>query len=72
MKLSNGLLLDRNLSKITFVNRKKVTVTKLRYIFFFIFIILNTYASWMFHAKIQSFIRGSGEEINFVMLAAFK
>ena len=44
----------------------KVTVTKLRYRFFFIFIILNTYVSLIFNAKIQPKISsGSGEEVYF-------
>ena len=41
-------------------------------IFFFIFIILNTHVSLIFHAKIQSKISsGSGEEVYFVVFAVF-
>ena len=47
-------------------------MTKLRYIFFFIFTILNTYVPLIFHAKIQPKIfSGSGEEVDFVVLAIF-
>ena len=47
-------------------------MTKLRYGFFFIFTILNTYASLIFHAKIQPKISsGSGEEVHFVVFAIF-
>ena len=42
-------------------------MTKLHYGFFFIFTILHTYVSLIFHAKIQSKISsGSGEEVDFV------
>ena len=45
-------------------------MTKLRYIFFFIFMILNTYVPLLFHAKIQPKISsGSGEKIDFVIFA---
>ena len=45
-------------------------MTKLRYFFFFIFTILNTYVPLIFHAKIQPKISsGSGEEVDFVVLA---
>ena len=51
---------------------KVVTVTKLSYRFFFTFIILNTYDSLIFHAKIQPKISsGSGEEADFVIFAIF-
>ena len=54
------------------VNRKEVTVTKLHYKFFFIFTILNTYITLIFHAKIQPKISsGSGEEVDFVIFAIF-
>ena len=43
---------------------------KLRYRFFFIFIILNTYVSLIFDAKIQPKIfTGSGKEVDFVVFA---
>ena len=52
-----------NWSKITLVNRKLVTVRKLRYRFFFIFTILNTHVSLIFpakiHTKISSVLRRS-------------
>ena len=39
---------------------------------FFIFIILNTYVSLIFHAKIQPKISsGSGEKVDFVIFAIF-
>ena len=39
---------------------------------FFIFTILNTYVSLIFHAKIQPKIfSGSGEEVDFVVLVIF-
>ena len=48
-----------NWSELTLRNRKKVTVTKLRFRFFFsiFFTVLNTYVSLILHAKIQSKIR---------------
>ena len=47
-------------------------MTKLRYRFFFIFIILNTYVPIIFHAKIQPKISGgSGEKVDFVIFAIF-
>ena len=47
-------------------------MTKLNHRFFFIFTILNTYVSLIFHAKIQPKIsRGSGEELDFVIFAIF-
>ena len=47
-------------------------MTKLRYRFFFIFIILNTYVPLIFHAKIQPKITsGSGEKVDFVIFAIF-
>ena len=61
------LFLDN--SNITLVNRKNVTVTKLRYRFFSFFTILNTYVPLTFRAKIQPKISsGSGEECDFVIL----
>ena len=64
------LFLHKNLSKTTLVNRKCVTVTKVRYRFFFIFTILNTYVPLIFHVKIQpKIISGSGEEVDFVIFA---
>ena len=59
-------------SNVTLVNRKKVTVTKLRYRFFFIFTILNTYIPLIFHAKIQPKMFSSSEEkFDFVIFAIF-
>ena len=47
-------------------------MTKLGYRFFFIFTILNTYISLIFHAKLQPKISsGSGEEVDFVVFAIF-
>ena len=48
-------------------------MTKLCYtLFFFIFLILNTYVALIFHAKIQLKIpSGSGEEVDFVIFAFF-
>ena len=45
-------------------------MTKLRYRFFVIFTILNTYVPLIFHAKIQLKISsGSGEKVDFVIFA---
>ena len=47
-------------------------MTKLRYRFFFIFTILNTYVPLIFHAKIKPKISsGSGEKVDFVIFAMF-
>ena len=47
-------------------------MTKLRHSFFFIFPILNTHVSYIFHAKIKPKIScDSGEEIDFVIFAIF-
>ena len=54
------LLLDKNLSKITFVKRKWVTVTNHTTDFVFIFIILNTHAN--FQLKVYP-----REEVDFVI-----
>ena len=44
-------------------------MTKLRYRFFFIFIVLNTYVPLIIRAKIQPKISsGSGEKVDFVIL----
>ena len=46
-------------------------MTKLRYRFFFIVTILNTYVSLILHDKIQPKIySGSGEEVTFVVVLA--
>ena len=45
-------------------------MTKLRYRFFFVFTILNTYVSLIFYAKIRPKIStGSGEEVDFDVFA---
>ena len=47
-------------------------MTKLRFRFFLVFIILNTYVPLIFHAKIQPKISsGSGEKVDFVIFAFF-
>ena len=47
-------------------------MTKLRYRFFFIFTILNTYVPLIFLAKIQpKILSGSGEKVDFVIFASF-
>ena len=47
-------------------------MTKYAIDFFFIFTILNTYVSLIFHAKIQPKISsGSGDEVYFVVIANF-
>ena len=47
-------------------------MTKLRYRFFFIFTILNTYVPLIFHAIFQPKISsGSGEKVDFVIFAIF-
>ena len=47
-------------------------MTKLRYRFFFIFTILNTYVPLIFHTKSQPKISsGSGEKVDFVIFAIF-
>ena len=57
-------------SKITLVNRKKVTVTKLRYRLFFIFTILNTYVRLIIRAKIRPKISSSSaKEVDLVFFA---
>ena len=68
----NMLFLDMNWSKITLVNRKQVTVRKLRYRFFYNFIILNTYVLLIFHAKIRlKFIQWFWRSLFFLFFAIF-
>ena len=65
------ILRHTNWSKITLVNRKYVTVTKLCYKLFLIFTILNTYVSLIFHAKIQPKLSSGSEEDDDLVILLF-
>ena len=66
------LLLDIRIDIQNNASKQKVGHCDKSYSFFFIFTILNTYVSLIFHAKIQPKISsGSGEKVDFVVFANF-